>query len=66
MPQDLKDVQNLDVQILDCGESDIRARIIRVEKRTWRLNLKGMGLKFHFDRETVMTDFGGRKANARD
>ena len=61
MSQDHKDVQNLDIQILDCGESDIRARIIRVEKRSWRLNLKGFGLKCQVDRERVMTDFGAKK-----
>lgn len=66
MPQDLKDVQNLDVQILDSRENDIRARIIRVEKRSWRLNLKGFGLKCQVDRETVTTDLGARKANARN
>ena len=66
MPQDLKNVQNLDVQILDCSDSDIRAKIIRVEKRSWKLNLKGFGLKFQFDREKVMTDFGARENNARD
>ena len=61
MFRDHKDIQNLDVQILDCSESDIRARIIRVEKRSWRLKLRGFGLKCQVDRERVMTNFGARK-----